>query len=753
MIEKKLNKSIRSVGPPMALALFCALFFWNVLWLPADQIIADNDLTNMFLRWLQFATSSLSQGELPLWNPYLFSGIPFIANPQPALFYPPTWLAFLFPATKALGWMIILHVLLAGASMITWLRAEGATRAGALIGGVTFAFSGYTFTRIYAGHLGVIATGAWLPLILWAYRAAIRRNVWPSALLAGVPVGLALLAGHSATFVYVALALGGYAFFHIWRRWRVDRSTRAALRSLGTLGVMVAVGLALATVQLLPLAELAIRSSRQAAPTYDFASRFSWPPGYLLTLLIPNFFGEPAQTGYWGDGIYDELIIYVGILPLLLTLLGARLKHHLKPFLITLGLGALLLAFGQNVALHRLFYRFVPLFRNTRAPARAGFLFTLAASALAGTTATALQRRQDDEWRGLLTPLNRSLTITVSGIAALIIVGGFMAFAWGRDSNPAAGRLWHLANNTALFLLFFLLAVGLLRAWRRRPSAGMWALALGLILLDLWTFGGGIVSPVPVPESAYWRTVAQAVDDPQQTRVLPWGLNDVQQNNGMPYGLRSIFGYDPLILQRYQTFIASRVDPLARTYDLLNAGYLVTPGPEDFPDAPDAPKLVAEGGGAIVYRRPSALPRAWIATQIEVLDESAILNRIHALDFDPAQTALVEAPLACPSTAEPEVAITHYGNNRIEAETEGAGLLIFSEIDYPGWQATVDGQPASLIRADYLLRAVCVPPGSHRVTLTYEPLSLKIGLAVTGATLVLIGVAAAGAIRRRRAAR
>ena len=757
------GRAWRAAWPAGALGLLCLAFYWDAVRLPAHRTIAGNDLTNMFLHWLRFAVSSIQRGQLPLWNPYLFSGVPFVANPQPALFYPPTWLALLMPTTRALGWIVVLHVWLAGVGMYAWLRSEGASTAGALFGATTFAFSGYFFVRVYAGHLGVITTGAWLPVVLWAYRRAAGQRSWTLAILGGLPVGLSILAGHTASFIYVALGLAAYAAFHGWARWREERSGRAALLPLAWAVVMLFAGVALAAVQLLPMAELATRSTRQATSSYEFASRFSWPPGYLLTLLVPNFFGEPAHTGYWGDGAYEEFIFYVGILPLLLALLGLRLRHRLVPFLGTLGLGALLLAMGQYGSLHALFYRFVPLFQVARAPARAGFLFTLAAAALAGLAVTALQSSTHEERTRLLGAVTWPRVLAVAGGTLALIVAGFAAFAWGREANPAAGRLWHQANRTASFLLFFLLAAGLLmarrgaRPERANPRAGFWLLALGLAVVDLWTFGNGAVQVTDVQESAYWRIVDQAVPDPQAARVLPWGLNNFDQNGGVPFGLRSVFGYDPLVLQRYEEFFGSWPDPRARTYDLLNAGYVVTTARLEFtdedPDQPASPQFLSKQSGVFVYERPDALPQAWVVPRAEVADDAAALARIHEPDFDPRSTALVDSPLECSgATGEPGTAeIVRYEGNRIEAQVRGGGgLLILSEVYYPGWRAMVDGSATRLVRADYLLRAVCVPAGEHRVVLVYDPPLVKIGLAITGLALVCIAGAAVGVARQKR---
>lgn len=124
------------------------------------------------------------------------------------------------------------------------------------------------------------------------------------------------------------------------------------------------------------------------------------------------------------------------------------------------------------------------------------------------------------------------------------------------------------------------------------------------------------------------------------------------------------------------------------------------------------------------------------------------MARIHEPDFDPRTTALVSSAPTCEGGMEEpgEVRIVRYEGNRIEAQVRGGGgLLIFSELDYPGWRATVDGEPARLVRADYVLRALCVPAGERRVALVYDPPLLKLGLAITASTLVvLIGAAIFG---------
>ncbi len=740
-------RQVNRLKVPLLLGVLVLIPFWDLLWLPSDQSIAGNDLHYMFLHWWRFGLDSLRQGELPLWNPYLFSGVPFLANPQPAFFYPPVWLLWVLPATKVAGLLFFLHVWLAGLGMFGWLRSEGADKAGALFGAVVFAFSGYFSVRLFAGHLGVVMTQAWLPAILWAFRRALKGNRTTGAVLGGVVVALSLLAGHTASFAYVGLVLAAYASYCAWEAWRETGSPFAGSKPLLVAGVMVLIGLGLAAVQLLPTWEFVRLSTRQEA-SYAFAASHSWSPGYLLTLLIPSFFGEPGNIGYWGDGVYEELIFYAGILPLFLVLsLGLRhvWRHRLYPFLLLLGVSGLLLALGGFGILHRLAFNFLPLFQATRAPARAGFLFTFAVAALSGLLLTRLRRQPKQARPSLRRWVRGPIPWFIGSLAALVVLTGFLLFALQRESNPEIGRLWHIANNSALFLFLFLLTIGLMRAWstgRLNALQGS-VLAIALVLLDLWGFGRSLIQPVQVVESAYWRIVSE-ITAGGEGRVLPWGLSIFEQNQGMDWGLESVFGYDPLELERYARFTTAVPDPRARAYDLLHTRYLITAQAMDFPQEPNAPQLLDQRSGVWVYERPSALPAAWLVHRVEVHGDEALLERLNDPDFDPRVAALLEQRPPCEliETTQPEeVRLFRRGNNRLEVEARAAapGILLMSETFFPGWRAELDGEPISLVRADYALRAVCVPAGEHRITLVYAPVSLRIGAGITLLCLLLVG--------------
>jgi len=623
--------------------------------------------------------------------------------------------------------------------MYTWLRSEGAGQGGAWFGAAVFACSGYFLSRACEGQSDVLMTQAWLPWMLLGCRRAMARRRWPWAILGGAPVGLALLAGHTATFFYVAVVLGTYALYLSWME--AHRTFMGFIQSLLPVAGMSVVGFALAAVQLVSTFEFLSLSTRQDA-AYTFASRYSWPPGYLVTLLVPNFFGDKINTGYWGDGIWVELVFYVGVLPLILALvLGGRLRHRLTPWLFALAVGGLLLALGPFGIAHRLAYTLIPLFRAARAPARAGFLFTFALAALGGLLVSWMKDRSVE---ALKLDYWRPAAWIVGTVSVLVVLVCFILFALQRDSNPEVGRLWHIANYTSLFLLFFLLAVALLAGWQqgRLTGAQVSTLVIGLALLDLWSFGRPLFHAIPVSESGLWENVAGIVS--QEGRILPWGIDIFEQNLGMSFELESVFSYDPMGIGRYERFITYVEDPRARAYDLLHTRYLVTQQEMSFPDEPESPRLVGEQGGVWVYERPNVYPRAWLVHQIEVQEnKDALLARLNDPTFDPRQAALVEQPLPCslsPATAQEGVRITRRGNNIIVLDIEASadGVLILSELAYPGWRVFVDGERAPTVRADYTLRAVCVPAGSHQVEFSFLPASLLVGAIITTLTLLLI---------------
>ena len=261
--NRTLKTIIKIAWMPLLWAALCAVFYWDALKAPASAILGGNDLNTMFRIWLDYARSRISSGQLPIWNPYLFSGYAFISDPQPALFYPPTWLSLLFPPNQGLSWSLVLHIWWSAVGCSLWLRSmtdqhnRPISWAGALAGAAVFSFSGYTFARIQAGHIGVITTGAWLPWGLLALNSLAQNLKWRFVGYGALSIGFALLAGHTATFIYLVIMLLAYALFLAW-----NLRGKSRIQYLMMAAIMGFLGLLLAGIQLLPTLKLILGSSR-----------------------------------------------------------------------------------------------------------------------------------------------------------------------------------------------------------------------------------------------------------------------------------------------------------------------------------------------------------------------------------------------------------------------------------------------------------------------------------------------------------
>ncbi|HNT78825.1 MAG TPA: hypothetical protein PKH77_27790, partial [Anaerolineae bacterium] len=310
---------------------------------PQNPLLSDLVLENY--PWKRFLVNSVQARELPLWDPYLFGGHPFLANGQHSALYPLTWLSLLLPLPRAFGVFMTLQLGLAGISMYLLGRTLHANHLGAFLAGVVFQLSG--FLVISAVHPMIVAAASWLPLLLALVDLTVRRAPFfgtqramlPWALLGAIALGLEILAGHAEITYFTLLVMGMFA------AWRLAHTAltqpRATWRSdvlspaIGLL-LMVGLGLTLGAVQLLPLYEVVQTSFRQGAVTLSDVLGWAYPTRRLITFLVPNFFGNPTHralhdvftgatlptpTGAfdWGIKNYVEGAAYLGILPLFLA--------------------------------------------------------------------------------------------------------------------------------------------------------------------------------------------------------------------------------------------------------------------------------------------------------------------------------------------------------------------------------------------------------------------------------------------------
>jgi hypothetical protein len=739
------------------LLILSAVFLLPVLLRP-DALIYPTYAAHSDLATIHWPKASLQVESIrehrqwPLWTPRILSGMPLAANSLAMSFYPLSLLFLVLPVGLAFNLLWTFHFWLAGAGTYLWLRrAVRVSVPAATLGALAFAFTGKMAAHMAAGHVTLIGAAAWLPWALYFTDQAVTRRSVSAALLAGAAMALQA-ATHSQIFLYTVYLLLAYGLVavilpHVGRRYG------GRIYGVGLLALaFVTTGL-LAAVQLLPLAEMAPYSNR-ALSAGEATAQALTPVRLLVGLLLP--------TGQGGH----EPVIYLGLTPLLLLPFAWVHRRQWRViFCAGLTLFTLLIALGNTTPLYPLLRR-LPGLDYTRTPARAGFLSALAVATLVATsfdTLVSVTWRDAIRRRWHLVALGIAATGLATGIGLALVTGTVSRAMWGLALFPALGT-------------------GIISAAQRLASHRLSVLAAGLgvlLLADLWSFDRTLWQIVP-PETAFApgaQVAAWLAAQPGQFRVYSPGYA-IEQQTAAEHGLELADGVEPVHLAAYDRYasVATGVPiegfsvtvppfpqgatlatahrdavPDLKLLGLLNVRYLIAAF-----DVRGAELIErARFGETRVFENMQAMPRAFVVGQVEpVRDEAEALTRLAALG--PHQAALVEGgPPLTGGTTFQEAAMLHYNPNRIEVEVDlsAPGFLVLSEVWYPGWQGSDNGEPIQVYRANGLLRGVYLGQGVHRVAFNYQPLSIQVGGVVSGlSVLALTGYLAWNTVQARRPA-
>jgi len=541
-------------------------------------------------------------------------------------------------------------------------------------------------------------------------------------------------------------------------RRRRSPAGREAVSTVALLALTLLVACAVSAPVLLPAVEMSGFTKRSDLD-YQEASQFSLPPAKLVGLLIPAFF-ERDPALHWGP--WDRVEVgYLGILPLVLAMLALILwRSRLNLFMLLLAGLALLVALGSYSIVQGWLYEWVPGFSKLRAPARIVLLmdFGLAVLAARGLNVLLhpLNPAQRAKWNGFVRMAPWLLVGTVLLTAPL----GYYALLMGQEKDPSIFmRIARADNGLILFLIFLGASFVLLalRRWRCIRPVTLGLCAAALVLIDLASTGAYLDLGRKSPTAGYDHPeiIAFLKQDPSLYRIDSrtdiWDL--WQPDTPLLHDIFDVWGVvNPLVLADYDRYwenMGSRSSPL---YDFLNAKYVIAA--KDVVLDWNKFALAFDGDEKLnVYVNRSVLPRSFVVNRARTVpDQKAAFSAIHETGFDPAAQVVVEGgPELSPGEAITGTAqVTSYGLNQIDLSVDmrAPGYLVLSEVYYPGWQARVDGHISPIYRANYAFRAVYLERGSHQVSLIFWPTLWYMGLALSGATLVLLLIW--GLIRWRR---
>lgn len=705
MVDKLKN----IILPVIFIGVAIMLLFGNTLFPKANTIIYGSDLNDQFYFWKSYLVESLGNGAVPFWNPYSFSGTPFLAHPSTAAFYPFNLVFFLLPLSSAFSVFLYLHLVLAGAGMYWYMRRR-VDALSAFIASLVFSLSGFFAVRIYAGHIDIISTAVWIPWVFGSVTGTIENFNKQRFLTAIIFTVLQILAGYQAAVIFTWELIGLFLILHIFFQYKKEQKIINSMKKTAIFIAIIITSYGLSAIQILPTMEFVGRSIRFQGLSYGAASWGSYNLDTFRLFFSPFAYGSPFwdNYSYHGPGPnYLELAYFSGRIPVILLGLYfiSQLMHFFRGKKIEkmcfFSLGALLffafMALGNNFPLHKILFDWIPVYRLFRFPSQHLIIAVFLLALVSGIIASKIK-------------------MIWMKVAILILI---TVELFGYDKNfirPA--NLPTVSSDRTL--TDFLEKTD--KNARVLPHYNVTA-----VLRSMFDF-----------ESASY------------------------------YRIPTTSGYNPLILYNYYHFIdlvnkssissipflnveIPLINPMSPLLDFLNIRYVLTGNRGNLEEYPSGKyKIVATGEKYKLYENMHSTPRFFLVDDVQIYKSAKeVEDQILLHDTDLSKIILfnkndlhnfLPADSACPQNDLGQVKIINYTANKItlEVNTVCNSFLSSSEVSYPGWKARLDGQASDIYLSNTAFRSIYVPKGIHRIEFYYRPTIYYLGGLISLTTIILL---------------
>lgn len=668
-----------------------------------------------------------------------------------------------------------------------------------LIPSLAYGFSTYFFVIIGAGHMTKMMVLAFAPMLFGGVWYAYRRNMWAGAALTAFFGSLMIGANHPQITYYFLMIVAAFWISELVRAYKEKILARfAKVTGLLVLAGVLAVGSNAGMLYYIQThskdtirggSELKASSSSMEGKEgldLEYATAWSYGKGETLNLLIPNLYGGSSEGGfsddgevaqalakygarnmathlpaYWGPQPITSGPMYVGAVALFLAVLGLfLLRRRVTVWIVVIALLAILLAWGKNLMwFTELFYYYFPMYDKFRTVSTILVIVGWCVPLLAALTLQKLwsgEVPREKLFKGL-----KYTTIAVGGIALLFLLlgGTLLSFTGEGDSQMFGGqqvddvfaamraeRASLMRADALRSLVFVLLTAGtVLLFYRQKIKRGGFVLVLALLVTaDMVPVNLRYLRRDKFVEERH-NTIRPTEADKQILadkelgfRVLNMTVSPFNDAT-TSYFHRSVGGYHGAKLRRYQDLIERYLGKMdIGVYNMLNTKYVIVQGEDGTPEA---------------QLNPGANGAAWFVDSVRLVDgPDAEIAALGGLDtktvavVDKLFASLVENVAPAADSAA-RIAMTEYRVNlqRYEYTAAAPGVAVFSEIYYPkGWTAYLDGVEAPYFRADYVLRAMVLPAGTHTVEFRFRAphYELLSSLTLISSLLLLGGVAA-----------
>jgi hypothetical protein len=751
---------------PLTLAAMTLAMFAGVIFSSGDRTLSQfgTDLAAEFVYWRKFGFDQLRAGHIALWNPYVFSGVPFMGGFQAALFYPPDWIYLVLPLRTAINCEIVLHVFLLGLFTAAWLKRYQLHPLAVLLACTVTMFGGPFFLHVYPGHLATLDAMAWIPLVLLTVNQLLEEPTARWILIGIFAFSMQFLAGHPQTFFNTLIMCLVYGSLRIRQapHWK---------RTLVAIAVIGVAAVAITAVQLWTGLDASAEGTRQKGVSVAFAAMFSFPPENFLTLLVPGLFGNMTVLPYWGRCYLWEMSAFIGLTSLTMAIFGTTVRFRGRAICLAMIAAATILALGNHTPLFVVLYRFLPGFDRFRAHSKFLVQATPFLAILTGQGMNHVLRSARGSRLAAMVVLGVVLVVGAAGVCLAYFPGlPPITKGWERLMTvlEATGESYLPANEYAdpefvanaasfaglqcLVSAGILLGIGLLlyfRSWQEKTAYALALLGIG----EIFFFANSSIVSFSLADTVPTTVRDFLSDRPGDYRILQ--LPDPPSSNGaIAIGARDIWGYDPMVLGRYSEFVTYSqggnpddadmyvtFTKVNRMLELLRLRYAFRNQIMAAETSKPLPHLLLVGEWA---RQP---------------DRDGILSSLNSTDYDFERTAILETDPDPPPTSSEgppgtaQLVRSDTDSMTIAVHISRPSLLLITDCYSRYWRAI--GEPGSaqkhytVMPADYTLMGVPLSAGDHLIRLEYAPPGYLIGRWVSLAGLALYGIAIIVFLRRR----
>ncbi len=752
-----------------ATLLFTLILFWKFVFSASSEMLFGSDTIQAGVFWREYVTDFFKQNGAflplhpPMWNPYIFGGLPPVDAFHGDIFYLPTFfLKMLFPLHKALGLGLMLHVWLAGLFAYLCARGFGLSRLASAFAGISYMFSGYLVSLVAPGHDGKMYVTALFPLAFHFLNRGTITYQLKYFLGLGITIAFIILTPHPQMAYFSLWALGFFALFRVIFIF----TDKAGVIKAGLVSVMfvlaVVVGLLGSAIQMWPgykyISEFSPRAGEGAEGRsgYEWATSWSMHPEEAFGQVIPLFSGVDDGKdagGYWGRNAFKDNTEYGGFMPLLLGIVGIVLWRKRETwFLLGLGVFALIYALGDSTPLFHVFYAIIPNVKKMRAPSMIMFLFSFSFAILAAFAIDALTNIRSDKKSMVGPKLSKGLLI----VAAILTLKALFATVAGESLMSLYSSIFYSGitpdNHQAMIGTLGTIQVSLwlvaLLSWltwffvKGYCSGTIGRIAIVALifasLVDLWRVDFRFIEVAQFSQyfPANLPIVQRLKQESEPVRVMDFTTRKSfsSKNFLAMNGIEQLVGYHGAQLKTFDEFVGGLSfknlfdgqNLLYRPFQLTNTKYVILDRGMKLPEV-DGVARVYEGE-VVMYQMPDVMRRAAIyhdyvlGSQTQD-DLSTLLNpefpfREKLILYEEPEHKPALSPL---STAETMEIVEHnIENQRYRVTLNSPGLLFVSENFFPAWKVKVDGVEKKTLLADHTFRAVSLDAGTHEVEFYYH---------------------------------